>query len=117
MKLYQTLAFQTGFFPKNDRFKKIKSNNLKHLMEYLPANSMNVIDEERSTENEIIIHSSFAQSEAEKVNLKFDVIITPDLRHGFNIKIRDMVEPASSFQAEAEFILESYAESLMVEVK
>ena len=109
MKIYKEIANVTRWIPLTDEFKIEKMDKLDELSKLLPSgsgiDSGCAIDEEKSTKNKIVIHSSFHHLDNNGFYCgwsNFDVIVTPDLLHDFNLKIvgRNAIYPAFSFTKE-----------------
>lgn len=109
MKLYKKIANVTRWTSLTDEFKTKKMIELDELSNLLPSgsgiDSGCEIDEEKSTKNKIVIHSSFHHLNENGFYCgwsNFDVIVTPDLVYGFSLKIvgRNAIYPAFSFTKE-----------------
>ena len=105
MKLYKKIANATRWIALTDEFKIEKMDKLDELSKLLPSgsgiDSGCTIDEEKSTKNKIIIHSSFHHMDENGFYCgwsNFDIIVTPDLLYEFNLKIvgRKAIYPAFS---------------------
>lgn len=105
MKLYKEIANVTRWIPITDEFRIEKMDKLDELSNLLPSgsgiDSGCAIDEEMSTKNKIVIHSSFHHLDNNGFYCgwsNFDIIVTPDLFQDFNLKIvgRNAIYPAFS---------------------
>ena len=119
MKLYNAIAKQTGWITPNAEFEVEKYDKLQELAEYLPSgsgiDSGCTIDEENSTKNKIIIHSSFHHMDENGFYCgwsDFTVTVTPDFVNDFKLKIvgNNAIYPAFSYTKD--YLYELFRESL-----
>ena len=105
MKLYKKIANVTRWIALTDGFKIEKMDKLDELSSLLPSgsgiDSGCAIDEEKSSRNKIVIHSSFHHMDENGFYCgwsDFTVTVTPDFVNDFNLKIvgRNAIYPAFS---------------------
>ena len=119
MKLYKEIANFTGWTPLTNEFKIKKMNELDELSNLLPSgsgiDSGCTIDEEKSTKNRIVIHSSFHHMDENGFYCgwsEFTVTAIPDFMNDFNLKIvgNNAIYPA--FSDTKDYLYELFWESL-----
>ena len=119
MKLYKKIANVTGWTPLTAEFKTKKMDELDELSNLLPSgsgiDSGCTIDEEKSTKNKIVIHSSFHHLDENGFYCgwsEFTVTAIPDFMNDFNLKIvgNNAIYPA--FSDTKDYLYELFRESL-----
>ena len=119
MELYKKIANVTGWTPLTNEFKIKKMDELDELSNLLPSgsgiDSGCTIDEEKSTKNKIVIHSSFHHMDENGFYCgwsEFTVTAIPDFMNYFNLKIvgNNAIYPA--FSDIKDYLYELFRESL-----
>ena len=119
MKLYKKIANATRWTALTDEFKTKKMIELDELSNFLPSgsgiDSGCAIDEEKSTKNKIVIHSSFHHMDENGFYCgwsEFTVTAIPDFMNNFNLKIvgNNAIYPA--FSDIKDYLYELFRESL-----
>ena len=118
MKLYKKIANATRWIALTDEFKTKKMIELDELSNLLPSgsgiDSGCTIDEEKSTENKIVIRSSFHHMDENGYCgwSEFTVTVIPDFMNDFNLKIvgNNAIYPAFSYIKD--YLYELFRESL-----
>ena len=119
MKLYKKIANAIGWTALTDEFKIKKMDELDELSNLLPSgsgiDSGCTIDEEKSTKNKIVIHSSFHHMDENGFYCgwsEFTVTAIPDFMNYFNLKIvgNNAIYPA--FSDIKDYLYELFRESL-----
>ena len=119
MKLYKKIANVTGWTPLTAEFKIEKMDKLDELSNLLPSgsgiDSGCTIDEEKSTRNKIVIHSSFHHMDENGFYCgwsEFTVTAIPDFMNDFNLKIVGNHAIYPAFSDIKDYLYELFRESL-----